>query len=141
MSENIKVGVNAIMIKDNKVLLGKRLAKAGFGQWGFPGGHLEFGESVTEAIIRELSEELGITASKVEFLHIINNPRKDDHYIQLVFEMLNWTGEVKLMEPHICEKWEWFDTDNLPENIFYAHEHFLPAFKGKIRILDIPLNK
>ena len=51
------LGVNTFLIKDNKILLGKRLNVAGHGQWGLPGGHLEENEDLIEAAKRELLEE------------------------------------------------------------------------------------
>ncbi|MFA5872154.1 MAG: NUDIX domain-containing protein [Parcubacteria group bacterium] len=49
----------AILNKKNQVLLGKRLASAGFGTWNFPGGHLKAKEKIAECAAREVSEELG----------------------------------------------------------------------------------
>ena len=41
-----RVGIAAIVKKDNKVLLGKRKGSHGSGAWNFPGGHLEFFETL-----------------------------------------------------------------------------------------------
>ncbi|PIN92058.1 hypothetical protein CO154_01270 [Candidatus Pacearchaeota archaeon CG_4_9_14_3_um_filter_31_7] len=51
-----KVGVGVIVIKDNKVLLGKRKNAHGEGSLCFPGGHLEFNEKVEDAAEREVFE-------------------------------------------------------------------------------------
>jgi ADP-ribose pyrophosphatase YjhB (NUDIX family) len=60
MTERPKVGVAAIIIKDGKVLLGKRKSAHGQGTWNFPGGHLEYGESWQDCAKRETMEEAGI---------------------------------------------------------------------------------
>ncbi|RLC15632.1 MAG: DNA mismatch repair protein MutT, partial [Deltaproteobacteria bacterium] len=51
------IGVAAIVIKDKKVLLGKRKNAHGAGTWAFPGGHLEYKESIEECAKREVFEE------------------------------------------------------------------------------------
>ncbi len=55
-----KVGVAAIIIRDGKVLVGRRVGAHGHGTWSFPGGHLEFGEEAEQGIAREVKEETGM---------------------------------------------------------------------------------
>jgi len=50
------IGVASIVIKDKKVLLGKRKNAHGAGTWAFPGGHLEFNDSIENYAKRELFE-------------------------------------------------------------------------------------
>lgn len=135
---NVRIGVNCFVIINNKILLGRRIgARAGSGQWGFPGGHLEFGEDLAEAAARELQEETGLTAKKIDFLQIVNNTNDDEyHYVQINFLVSEWEGVVKNMEPEKCEEWRWFDFDAVPENIFYAHRKFIPAFKAGINFVS-----
>lgn len=57
-----RVGVGVVVIHGKKILLGKRKNSHGEGEWAFPGGHLEFGESVQECAKRELLEETGLVA-------------------------------------------------------------------------------
>src|SRR5271155_3580479 len=56
-----RIGVGCIVQHEGKVLLGKRKGSHGVGFWGFPGVHLEFGESVESCAKRELLEETGLT--------------------------------------------------------------------------------
>ncbi|MBU0929712.1 MAG: NUDIX domain-containing protein, partial [Nanoarchaeota archaeon] len=60
MDKIVRVGVGVYIIKDNKILFGKRKGFHGSGTWCPPGGHLEFNESIEECAIREVMEETGI---------------------------------------------------------------------------------
>ena len=55
-----KVGLGVCIVKDNKVLLGKRKGSHGAGTWSFPGGHLEFQETWEKCAKREVLEETGL---------------------------------------------------------------------------------
>lgn len=136
MSEQTRVSVNAFLVKDNKILLGKRLVNAGFGQWGLPGGHLEYKESLSDAIRRELREEIGIEATSVQFAQVVNDTQQERHYIHINFIVTEWTGEIVNKEPEKCEKWDWFDLEQLPENIFFAHKKFFAAPKLGEQYID-----
>lgn len=79
-----KIGVGAVVFRDEKVLIIKR-AKAPFkGEWSIPGGRLEFGERLADAVIREVREETGV---EIEILGLLD-----------VFEGLPSGGEF---EDHI----------------------------------------
>jgi len=69
MDKKPKVGVGIIVIKDNKVLLGKRKNSHGEGSWCFPGGHLEFNESLENCAKREVLEETGIEIKNIIKIH------------------------------------------------------------------------
>jgi 8-oxo-dGTP diphosphatase len=136
------IGVNVLVIRDGRILLGKRLKKAGYGTWGLVGGHLEFGESFSQGAARELLEETGLVATKLEFVGLLNTgpssaPGSNDHYIQVNFVASEWAGEPENKEPDICEQLEWFFLDALPENIFPPHKDFIPAYLEKCVLTDL----
>jgi 8-oxo-dGTP diphosphatase len=135
-----KIGVNVFVVKDNKLLLGKRKNTVGDGYWGLPGGHLELMESLTAGAKRELEEETGLTADRLVFSHIINDPLPEEgtHYIHIDFLAEGVHGEAKVMEPEKCAEWKWFDLNNLPpyDEIFLGHRKIIPAFINKITFID-----
>lgn len=115
-----KVGVGVIVKKDGKILLGKRKNAHGEGSWWFPGGHLEFNESWEECARREVDEETGIEIKNVRFGTATNDifEKESKHYITIFMVTDFASGEVEVMEPEKCERWEWFDWDNLPQSLF-----------------------
>ncbi len=115
-----KVGVGVIVVKDGKALLGKRKNAHGEGSWSFPGGHLEFNESWEDCASRETMEETGIAIKNIRFGAATNDIFQSEgkHYIT-IFMLADYdSGEVKVMEPEKCERWEWFKWDNFPQPLF-----------------------
>lgn len=114
-----RVGVAAVVIKDGKILLGKRISSMGNGQWAVAGGHLEFGETVEECAIRELAEETGLKALSWQLGPWANSMiGADSHYITLFVFITKFEGTPQLLEPSKCEGWHWFGLHSLPSPLF-----------------------
>ena len=116
----VGVGVGVCICRDGKVLLGKRIGSHGANTWNFPGGHLEFGETIEACAIRETREEAGL-----EIEHLRLGPYTNDyfstegkHYITLFVIAHSSKGEPQRLEPHKCLEWKWFDWDALPHPLF-----------------------
>jgi len=127
MTERPKVGVGVIIIKDDKILLGKRKNAHGEGGWCYPGGHLEYGESWEACSRRETMEETGIAIKNIRFGGVTNDifENEQKHYITICMVADFASGEVKLMESDKCEKWEWFEWDKLPRPLFLPTQNLL----------------
>ena len=115
------------VIKDGKVLLGKRKGAHGEGSWTFPGGHLEFNESLEDCVRREVAEETDLKIKNIRKIAFTNDvfPMEGKHYITCYLAADYDSGDVKLMEPNKCEKWEWFEWNKFPENIFIPLQNLL----------------
>lgn len=117
-----------------EVLLGKRLAKAGFGTWGFPGGHLRTNEKIEECAQREIHEELGDEAN-IEVGNEILAVREnliDPHFIHHLTVIIKGHyvgGDIRVNEPDRCEKWSWFKLDELPSKLFSGVRETLMNYK------------
>lgn len=105
----VRCTVYAIVIKDNKILLYRRI-NTGWedGKYNFPGGHLEANESVIDACIRETKEESGIdvTPSDLELAHVMHRYPKEGsietnkNVVDLFFKIKSWTGEASITEEY-----------------------------------------
>ena len=132
-----QIGVNGFLVRNNQLLLGQRKNCFGAGDWGLPGGHLEFGESLEQAVTRELLEETGLSINEWTFSNLVNYPNEKDHYLQIGFIAKDFIGEPQIMEPEKCFAWRWFDLDALPENIFAPHQKQVQAFvDGDVAFVD-----
>jgi len=115
-----RVGVGVIILRNGKVLLGKRKNAHGEGTWAFPGGHLDFGESPEECAVREVEEETGLRIGNLRNGAFTNDvfEKEGRHYITLYMVAEHLEGEAEVREPDKCEQWEWFSWDELPEPRF-----------------------
>lgn len=127
INERPKVGVGIIVVRDGKVLIGKRLGAHGEGTWSFPGGHLEFGETWEDAVAREAREETGLEVADISFAAATNDimPLDRKHYITIYMLARHRAGEARVCEPDRCERWEWCDWDDLPQPLFIPLQNLL----------------
>ncbi len=125
-----KVGVGVMVIKDGKILLGKRKNAHGDGAYAWPGGHLEYMESIVECAKREAKEEAGIEIDNVRFLRLLNfKDYAPKHYIDIAL-IADWkSGEPVVCEPDKCEGWDWYDSQNLPQPLFGALPTYFEALE------------
>lgn len=65
------VGVGGVVIRDGRVLLARRARAPLEGQWSIPGGHVEWGEPLEQAVVRELREETALDVRVIELLEIV----------------------------------------------------------------------
>ena len=112
------VGVHLLLVQSGKILLLRRY-NTGFGDGSYStvAGHIDGGEDLKAAMIREAREEAGIKVSRsnlkvVGAMHF----KGDDEYFYFFLRASEWSGEVTNMEPEKCDDLRWFDLQNLPDN-------------------------
>ena len=132
-----RAGAAVMIVKDGKVLLGKRNVdpeKAGSqlhgeGTWTLPGGKVDFGETIHNAAIRELKEETDLDAKKLELISVTDEIVHDAHFVSMGFVCTEWEGEVKTMEPEEITEWRWFPLDELPSPMFKPSAKMIKNYK------------
>lgn len=132
-----------MILKDNKVLLGKRHGdpkKAdselhGEGSWTMPGGKLHFKEELKDAAWREVFEETGIKSDKekLEIISVTNDVVADAHFVTIGFLCQDFKGEPGVMEPDEITEWKWFELNNLPSPVFFPSEKIIKKFLNKLK--------
>jgi 8-oxo-dGTP diphosphatase len=133
------VDVNLLVVSNGTILLTRR-CNTGFadGLYSLPAGHMDLGESVVAATVREAREELGIvvSAEDLRFVQVMHNSYGIGR-LAFFFEIQRWTGHVTNMEPSKCDDVRWFDLARLPENVvphiraaiqYYLHGQTLTLF-------------
>lgn len=128
VNQQVRVGVGVILMRDNKILLGKRKGSHGEGTYSVPGGHLEFGETVGACAKREVYEETGIVLTDPLFQGGFTNdifPEEGKHYATLFVVSKSSVGVAHNLEPEKCEGWYWYDLDELPSPLFLPLQNYM----------------
>ena len=141
MEKFTRVGVGVMVLRDGKVLLGRRHddpEKAdselhGEGTWTMPGGKIDFGESPKDAARRELLEETGIRPKSQKLINISSDISGDSHFITIGFLCDDFEGEPRVMEPDEIVEWGWFPMDSPPAPMFFPSEKLLNAYLEKFK--------
>ena len=123
MEQNIgqqtRVGVGIMILKGGEVLLCQRKGAHGAGEYGFPGGHLEYMETFEECILREVKEECGVEIENIQFQFLANlHKYTPKHYVHAGFVATWKSGESQVLEPDKCVSWRWYKLDELPQPLF-----------------------
>jgi len=126
----IGLTVGAIILNEKgEILLIKRKSNTdknktyvGKGSWSTVGGKVDFGESVEEALKREVKEEIGVEVQIEKFIGYTEQILENGNTHWFLLHFLCRIGEdAKIMEPEKIEKVEWFPVNNIPENVVFEH--------------------
>jgi len=110
-----------VLRKDDKILFARR-CNTGYqdGNYQVPAGHVDAGELPSEALVREVTEEIGITINPddIKFVHTSFRPKTDStgDRVDYFFEVDKWEGEVTNCEPDKCDDLLWATPLDMPEN-------------------------
>ena len=102
-----------------QVLLLRR-ANTGYedGNYSVIAGHLDGGETVIAAIMREAREEAGITVAPADLTVVgVMHCWEGDEYVHFFLTASRWSGAVVNAEPEKCDELAWHDLDDLPVNV------------------------
>jgi len=132
MKEIIPVpAANAAIVRDGKILLTRRSAQIREGgKWCLPGGHVEHGEAWSEAMIREVFEEVGLKVIAYQLLGIYSDPEltvtpvpyyenRLGQFVAAVFLVTDFGGQVTPNDE--VDEWGWFSLDKIPEPLLRSH--------------------
>ncbi|MDP2586928.1 MAG: NUDIX domain-containing protein [Candidatus Komeilibacteria bacterium] len=118
---SVFVSVHILFLKDERILLSLRKNISSDGLYGLVAGHLDKGETVTSAIIREAREEVDVVIEpediKIATVCHSYNQKNGKEFIQFYVICNKWQGEFKNNEPEKCGELKFFPLKNLPENI------------------------
>lgn len=94
-----RVAVGGVVIRDDRVLLVRRAKSPALGEWAIPGGSVELGETLKEAVEREIREETGIRVRAGEVCHVFESVKRDEdgsirfHYVIIDLLAEHLSGE------------------------------------------------
>lgn len=119
MRFTLKSAVHLFLLRDDEILLLRRF-NTGYqdGNFSVVAGHLDGGEQIKTAMIREAREEIGVhfIPDDLEVVHVMHR-LSDDERIDFFLSAHHWEGEVQNKEPHKCDLLAWYPLDDLPANL------------------------
>jgi len=112
------VGVGAIISQDNRVVLVRRGKEPSKGEWSIPGGLVDVGETLRDAVMREALEETGLEVELTELVEVVERIFRDDlgrvkyHYVLTDFLCRVTKGNLSAGSDALDAGW--FHPDELP---------------------------
>lgn len=125
------VGVGLAILRDNKLLLYRRLKAPEAGHWNIVGGKVDHMEAAKQAARREAEEETGLKIGAVDFVQVTEQIIAADqqHWVSLLYKTSDITGEPRLTEPDKLSDFGWFSLDALPQPLSAFTRAILPHLK------------
>lgn len=135
----VRVGVGVMIVKDDKILLGRRHAdpeKAdseleGAGTWTMPGGKVDFHEELEDSARREVKEETGIAVNRMSLISVTSDKVPENHFVTIGFLAESFDGDPHVMEPDEIVEWRWFPFTDLPTPLFPPSEKIIKNYRDK----------
>jgi ADP-ribose pyrophosphatase YjhB (NUDIX family) len=112
--------VHLLLVRDEQVLLSQRRGGYGHGMWHLPSGKTEAGESIEDAVIREVGEEVGVTVHPADLrcVHALHVQHAgEEPRVGFFFEATRWDGEPSNREPDKCSAVRWFPFTGFPDGM------------------------
>jgi ADP-ribose pyrophosphatase YjhB (NUDIX family) len=108
------------------------------GNYSLPAGHLEDNESITEALIREVKEEINIVLKPADtsLVHVMHR-KEEDIRIDLFFTVSKYQGKPRNEEPDKCDDLSWFSLGKLPSNTLPYINQAIKKYKQNIIYSEI----
>lgn len=111
--------VHLLLVRDGQVLLQRRY-NTGYedGNYSVVAGHLDGGEEVVDAMIREAREEVGIEIAREDMQVVgVMHRRSGGERVDFFLAASRWTHEPRICEPGLCDELAWYPLEQLPENM------------------------
>ena len=129
----MKICAAGILLRHNRILLGKRCADLSFypNTWDIIGGHCEENEVPEQTLLRELKEELGVTPTKFTHIAVLHEPNADIHgdYEYNIYLVTDWVGTPRNLSPNEHSELAWFRIREAMK-LELAHPQYPELFKG-----------
>jgi 8-oxo-dGTP diphosphatase len=127
-----KITVDGIIINDKQILLIKRNIEPFKDKWALPGGHVDYGERVEDAAIREVLEETGLKVEIKNLFGVYSDPNRDPrgHTITIVY-LMNVIGG-KLEGGDDASDAKFFYLENISK-LAFDHDKIINDFKRRLK--------
>ena len=140
---SVPLAVQALVLDGTRVLLARRRG-SGYhdGEFGLPAGHVDGGEPLRAALVREVAEEVCLRvepadARLVLTAHLAPERPGDREYLHTFFAVRRWSGEPRIGEPDRCDELRWADVDDLPADTVDHVAAAIAAWRAGETLLEL----
>ena len=119
------LAVDGVIVEKKSVLLVKRAIEPFKSYWCLPGGHVEYGETVEQAVKREMKEELGVSVKIKKLVGVYSKPKRDPrgHTVSIAFLLQKIRGRIHLSKE--AAEFSYFALNKLPKKIGFDHRQII----------------
>jgi len=119
------VGVGGVVVRDGKALIVKRAHEPRKGEWSLPGGLLELGESLQDAVRREIKEETALDVTVGPIIETFDRVHRDDHgrirYHFVIVDFVCWPNGGEAMPGSDADGVAWVSVAEIDDYRVNAH--------------------
>ncbi|HTE58152.1 MAG TPA: NUDIX hydrolase [Verrucomicrobiae bacterium] len=126
--KNRGLSIDAVIVRDGKILLGKRGAEPCKGQWATIGGYVEWGEKLEEALVREVFEETGLKVTSWRIINVYSDPARHPQQAVNVAYVAETQGDPRPGDD--IEEVKWVPLDQIPDNLAFDHAKIIADYKA-----------
>jgi 8-oxo-dGTP diphosphatase len=116
---NRGISIDAVVIRDGKILLIKRGADPFKGYWGNAGGYVDWDESVEDAVRREVKEEVNADVVGLKLIGVYSSTKRHPKQVISVAYLVRIDGKVKAGDDAVDARW--FSLSELPDEMAFDH--------------------
>lgn len=126
---NRPVTIDAVIVRDGKLLITKRRHAPFEGWWAIVGGHVDWNETVEQAVVREVQEETGLTVESARFLGVYSAPERHPKQAINIAYIVEASGTPAAADDSLELKWA--DLTNLPK-LAFDHDQVVADLRAQL---------
>ncbi|MDD5251382.1 MAG: NUDIX hydrolase [Patescibacteria group bacterium] len=128
--QNRALTIDAVMVRDGKILLIKRAAKPYKDFWALPGGYVEQNETVEDAVRREVTEETGLAVKNLKLIGLFSSPSRHPKQAVSAAYTVEVDGEVVVGDD--ATEFQWAPLTELPP-LAFDHGEIIETYRREIK--------
>lgn len=128
--KNRGLSVDAVIVREGKILLGKRKGEPFMGYWGIFGGFVEWGETTENALRRETKEESGLDVIASDLIGVYSDPARDPRGTVTVAYVVEVDGEPRAGDD--IEDVKWVQISDLPDDLPFDHKQIITDYLSRL---------
>ncbi len=129
---NRGLGIDALIVRDNRVVLIKRGGEPYKGYWALPGGWVDWNITIEDTVVKEVKEETNLDVVSMKLLGVYGDPDRHPRQGMTAVYIVEANGELKAGDDAI--EAHFFSFDQIPSQLGFDHDKFIEVYKNTYQI-------